>query len=96
MTAVPVRTDRAARLPTLIALGVLFWFVAALFIRFVGPVAFVPGSAGLAGLYAATLPIAGLFIWLGALMSGARGPAMLPAFTLMSRVAMLLDGVAIT
>ncbi|WP_424952993.1 hypothetical protein [Deinococcus sp.] len=84
------------RLPLLAALGVTFWFLAAMTIRFLGPGVFVPGGSLLPLVFLLTLPVAWAFVWLGLLLSGARGAAVFPAATLMTSVAMLCDGVALT
>lgn len=87
----------ALRLPQLIGLGVFFWFVAALAIRFVGPWVFVAGSPALPlTFFVASPPICWAFVWAGKLLSGVRGTAIFPAMVIMSSVAMFLDGLAIT
>ena len=98
MTAIPTPTlsRNALRVPLLIALGAIFWLLAALVIRFLGSSVFAPGSAVLFIVFALAIPIAWGFVWLGTTIAGARGAAVVPAVSIMSATAMLLDGVALT
>jgi hypothetical protein len=84
------------RLPVLVAIGVFFWLLAAMMIRFLGPTVLVPGSLLLPVAFALGLPIAWAFVWAGTFLAGARGAAVLPAMVVMSFTAMLLDGIALT
>ncbi len=94
--AVPTSSRPALRLPVLIALGVAFWFLAAMAFRFLGPFVLVPGSTTLPLVFILTVPIAWAFVWAGITLGGARGAAVLPAVVVMSFTAMLLDGLALT
>lgn len=98
MTAVPTPTISrlALRVPLLVALGAIFWLLAALVIRFLGPSVFAPGSAVLFLVFLLAIPIAWGFVWVGTTLAGARGAAVMPAVGIMSATAMLLDGVALT
>lgn len=93
---VPTPSRHALRVPLLVALGAIFWFLAALVIRFLGPGVFAPGSAVLLLVFALAVPIAWGFVWLGTAIAGARGAAVVPAVAIMAATAMLLDGVALT
>jgi hypothetical protein len=86
----------ALRMPLLIFLGVIFWFIAAMMIRFVGPLVFVPGSVVLPLTFVLSVPIAWAFVWVGLFLARAQGAAALPAMVVMSFTAMLLDGIALT
>jgi hypothetical protein len=86
----------AAQTLLFLGLGLLFWFVAALFIRFVGASVFVTGSPWLLVIFLAGLPMAWGLVRLSAVLGRIDGPALFPAVTLLSVVGLLLDGVAIT
>jgi hypothetical protein len=93
---VTVSTRTELHLPWIVTLGIGFWFLAAMMVRWFGPTVFVPGSVLLPLTFALTVPIAGAFLWLGILLSRARGAATFPAAVVMTSVAMLLDGIALT
>lgn len=85
------------RLPSCVTLGVVFWFAAAMLIRFLGPTFFGSGNMMLMLLaFVATVPIAWVFFWLGITLVGAKGAAVMPTMVVMSFTAMLLDGIALT
>jgi hypothetical protein len=84
-------------MPLIVALGVFFWFVAAMAIRFLGSFVFVSGSIVLPlTFFVFSPPIAWVFVWLAKLMGGIQGKAIFPAAVIMSSIAMFCDGVAIT
>lgn len=84
------------RLPRLVAVGIALWFLAAMMVRFIGPFVFVEGSVSLVLTFALTIPLAWPFFWLGKALSGARGADVLPAVSILTFVALCLDGVALT
>ena len=102
MTTAPNPTDFASssastlRLPRLIAVGVALWFLAAMMVRFLGPFVFVEGSITLVLTFAVTILIAWPFFWLATALSGARGADVLPATSILTFVALCLDGIALT
>ena len=102
MTSTPNSTGFASsslstlRLPWLIALGVAFWFLAAMMVRFIGPFVFIEGSATLVLTFVFSIPIAWVFFRVALLLSGARGADVLPAVSILTFVALCLDGVALT
>lgn len=97
MTSVSASSpSRAVPFARLAVLGIVFWFLAALTIRLLGPAVFAQQGLALALVFALTVPIAWAFVWAGALTSGARGAAVFPTSALMTSVAMLCDGVAVT
>jgi hypothetical protein len=84
-------------MPLIFALGVFFWFVAAMAIRFLGPSIFVAGSIVLpVTFFVLSPPIAWVFVWAAKIMGGIQGKAIFPAAVIMSSVAMFFDGIAIT
>ncbi|MGL4610486.1 MAG: DUF5367 family protein [Trueperaceae bacterium] len=90
-------TTSTLRLPLCIILGVIFWFAAAMIIRFLGPTFFGPGDTVLQIVaFVVTIPIAWVFFWLGITLVGAKGSVIMPTIVVMSFTAMLLDGMALT
>lgn len=102
MTSAPNQSNFASsspstlRVPWLIALGVAFWFLAAMMVRFIGPFVFIEGSVTLVLTFVFSIPIAWTFFWLANILSGARGADVLPAVNILTFVALCLDGVALT
>ena len=96
MTTMTVSASPALPLPRLIVLGVFFWFLAAMAIRFFGPSLLVRGSLAPVFVFLATIPLTWGLLRLATAMGRVRGAAVLPALAVMSLVAMMLDGVAIT
>ena len=96
MTTMTVSASPALPLPRLIMLGVFFWFLAAMAIRFFGPSLLVRGSLAPVFVFLATVPLTWGLLRLAMAMGRVRGAAVLPALAVMSLVAMMLDGVAIT
>jgi hypothetical protein len=86
----------ALRLPSCIILGIIFWFAAAMIIRFLGPTFFGSGTMLQVVAFVVTVPIAWVFFWLGITLVGAKGAAVMPTMVVMSFTAMLLDGIALT
>ena len=96
MTTMTVSASPALPLPRLTLLGVFFWFLAAMAIRFFGPSLLVRGSLAPMFVFLATVPLAWGLLRLAMAMGRVRGAVVLPALAVMSLVAMMLDGVAIT
>lgn len=96
MTTMTVSASPALPLPRLTLLGVFFWFLAAMAIRFFGPSLLVRGGLPSMFVFLATVPLAWGLLRLAMAMGRVRGAAVLPALAVMSLVAMMLDGVAIT
>ena len=96
MTTMTVSASPALPLPRLTLLGVFFWFLAAMAIRFFGPSLLVRGSLAPMFVFLATIPLTWGLLRLAMAMGRVRGAAVLPALAVMSLVAMMLDGVALT
>ena len=94
MTAVPTPTFSPRS--TCAAAHRIFWLLAALVIRFLGPSVFAPDSAVLFLVFLLAIPVAWGFVWVGTTLASARGAAVVPAVSIMAATAMLLDGVALT
>ena len=94
MITMTVSAGPALPLPRLTLLGVFFWFLAAMAIRFFGPSWLIRGSLPLVFVFLATVPLAWGLLRLA--MGWVRGAAVLLVLAVMSLVAMMLDGVAIT
>ena len=96
MTTITVSARPTLPLLRLALLGVFFWFLAAMAIRFFGPSLLVRGSLAPVFVFLATVPLTWGLLRLAMAMGRVRGAAVLPALAVMSLVAMMLDGVAIT
>jgi hypothetical protein len=96
MTATATRS-RAQSQPLLVAVavGVLFWFLAALFIRAAGTHVFAPGGAAPILLFAATVPLGWLLIEGVARWGGFADGAVFPVIVTMCLTGLVLDGVAL-
>ena len=80
-----------------LVLGTVFWLLAALFVRFFGAYFFAGQTLRLLGLYAASAPLSWLLFqqptqWLGRFSP----PALYDSVVVMTGIATLLDGVALT
>lgn len=79
----------------LAGLGILLWFTGALFIRYGIPVGLFGGLAGIV-LFALSVPLAPILISMGKRLGALRQDQLLPGIALMSAVAMLCGGIALT
>lgn len=79
----------------LVTLGVIYWFVAALAIRFAIPSGWYGGLAGIA-LFAGTWLLAWRLVDATVRICRLSPPQLVPGIALVSAVAMLCDGVALT
>lgn len=78
-----------------IILGVIFWLMAALTVRFIGPIVFSPDSFVLLGAYVAAIPITYGFVFIALrVLRVALADILLPA-VIMTATATLLDGIAL-
>jgi hypothetical protein len=77
----------------LAVLGVIFWFIAAMIVRFGGPLGIFEGGPRVA-TYAATIPLSYLFI-LSARLAGTPRDQTFSGVAVMVMSAALLDGVAL-
>ena len=78
-----------------LAIGTVFWAVAAFFVRVFGAPLFVDGSAGLVILFAASVPFAWASMEVCARLGRFSGADLVPALVTMTVVAVVLDGVAL-
>lgn len=76
-------------------LGVVFWLLAALFIRSCGGFFFRGPTALLLGLFAACLPLSQGFMQTAKWLGGLSPPELYDAMVVMTGIATLFDGVAI-
>ncbi len=79
----------------LVALALLFWLMAALFIRYAGPAGLFAGAAS-AALFALTIPSAWLLIWICKRAAGLGTGQIVAGIALASAAALFCDGVALT
>lgn len=96
MTTVHARPWPAVRVPLFVALGALFWLLAALTFRLLGPDVLAPGTPLVPVIFVLALPVAWAFLWAGKTLGRVRGAQVLPAATLMCATAIMLDGLALT
>jgi hypothetical protein len=85
----------ARQLVIVIALGVFFWFVFALFIRFTGPLGIFGGVIGIVPLLA-NIPVAWLLTVIIKRMAGLVGGQIFAGMALSTAVAVICDGAALT
>ncbi len=96
MTQVSQISIPNSKLAIWVLIGVVFWFVAAMMVRFMGTVVFDPKSINLVLLFALSFPFGfGAMRVIGFLV-GLRGVAFLPAVVVMTMTATFLDGIAFT
>ena len=79
----------------LAALGLLFWLLAALFIRYGGPAGLFAGAARVA-LFALTIPGAALLIWICQRAAGLEKSQIVAGVAVASAAALFCDGIAFT
>lgn len=80
----------------LAALGILFWLLAALFIRLTGDKIFRKGSRLLAPLYVLSGPVPYLLVKTGTVAANVEREDVVDSAAIMSLAALLMDGVALT
>lgn len=86
----------ASRQLLLVALGVAFWFAAALFIRVAGPAIFSENNPNLIIIFVLALPVSYGFIFISQKVVKLQKSEILKAVVLMTITATFLDGVALT
>ena len=96
MTQVSPISISNSKLATWVLIGVVFWFVAAMMVRFMGTVVFDPKSINMVLLFALSFPIGFACVRLLGFIVGLRGAAFLPALAIMTMTATFLDGIAFT
>lgn len=97
LSGVEVNTSatEGTRYSLFVALGILFWFEAALFVRAFGDRVFDMGIAH-AMTYFAALLVCPMLVWLVALVARVPSNTMVLPTIIMTMSALLLDGVAMT
>ena len=96
MTQVSPISISNSKLATWVLIGVVFWFVAAMMVRFMGTVVFDPKSINMVLLFALSFPVGFASTRLIGFLVKLRGAAFLPAVVVMTMVATFLDGIAFT
>jgi hypothetical protein len=79
-----------------IGLGIVFWVLGVLFIRFAGSPLFDHSNPWLLPLFGVTIPLYWVFVKLLAIVGQVSGADLLRAFSLSSVAAAVLDGIALT
>jgi hypothetical protein len=93
-SAAPARLSRR-QIAIVVAWGVLFWFVAALFIRH-APAELFGGGAATALLFAFTALIAWPSVWITRQLASLKPDQLVAGTAIASAAAMLCDGVGLT
>ena len=96
MTQVSQISISNSKLAIWVLIGVVFWFVAAMMVRFMGTVVFDPKSINMVLLFALSFPVGFASTRLIGFLVKLRGAAFLPAVVVMTMVATFLDGIAFT
>lgn len=91
-----ISTEKSFNTALFIGLGIAFWVVGVLLIRFVGAALFYPSSPWLLPLFVASIPLYWVIVKLLALVGQVSGATLLRAFSLSSVAAAVLDGIALT
>ncbi len=76
--------------------GLLFWLLAALFIRFTGPTLFSEASPNRLLLLIASIPVTYLFFWTANRIADQHPDRAIQSLNIMAFVATILDGIALT
>jgi hypothetical protein len=79
-----------------VVLGGAFWFAAAMLVRVLGEAVFTPGNPLLIVMFVVAIPVGRLFIWTAQRLGKLPDEAVFAPAVMMTQVALLLDGVAIT
>jgi hypothetical protein len=87
---------KSSKLALFVALGVVFWFNAAMIIRFAGTRVFTENNPNLIWMYLIAIPITVLSIILTKFLSGFSYNALLKPVVIMTLVATILDGIALS
>jgi hypothetical protein len=86
----------SSKLLLYVALGAIFWFGAAMLVRFVGPYALTDGNPGRPMLFAATVPITIGFLAVARIAGRLEWHQLLRPLVVMTCTATFLDGIALT
>lgn len=86
---------KSSKLALFVALGVVFWFNAAMIVRFSGTHVFTENNTNLIWMYLLAIPITVLSIILTKFLSGFPYNALLKPVVIMTLVATILDGIAL-
>lgn len=84
------------RLAALVALGVTFWFLAALLVRVLGPYVFTEGNPYRWLMFVLTVPLSYGFLHTARLLVRLQRAELASAIAIMTTVATLCDGTALT
>jgi hypothetical protein len=79
-----------------VLIGVVFWFIAAMMVRFIGTAVFDPKSINMVLLFALSFPFGFASMRLIGFLVGLRGAALFPAMMVITMAATFLDGIAFT
>ena len=96
MTQVSQISVSNSKLAIWVLIGIVFWFIAAMMVRFMGTAILDPKSINMVLLFAVSFPFGFASMRLIGSLVGLRGAAFLPAVVVMTMIATLLDGIAFT
>jgi hypothetical protein len=86
----------ASRLTLYVFLGAIFWFGAAMLIRFIGPYALTDGNPLRLLMFVITVPVTIGFLFTAKLMGNKGWHQLLRPMVVMTYTATFLDGIALT
>jgi hypothetical protein len=95
VNSAPIARSQSSNL-LYVVLGVVFWFSAAMLVRFLGEAVFTPNKPLLIVMFLAAIPIGRLFIFIAQQIGKLPDNAVFVPTVMMTQVALLLDGIAIT
>jgi len=83
------------QLARIIAVGVVFWFGAAMAVKVLSPMGAF-GTVGSAVMFALALPLGWAGVWIAARVASLRGEQVLPGIAVGAAAATFCDGIALT
>ena len=87
---------KTSKIILFIGLGIIFWFAAAMFVRLADSAVFTPANPLLIVLYVVSIPVTLALNWIASVVSRVPMQDMFEPAVIMTIIATLLDGVAIT
>lgn len=94
-TKTAITALRSAQIAILLITGAVLWFLAALIVRYFGPIGAFAGIWWFIA-YAVAIPVTAVFIWTGWRLAGLVRAQVLVGATIMTGIATLLDAVALS
>ncbi len=79
-----------------VAIGLAFWYAAAVFVRYAGPAGYFDGGLANAITFAGVIPASWLTVWIVKRAAALHPPQVVPGLALATGAAALCDGLALT